>query len=70
MIDKQPIEGGVEILLVAQYAAETGTSSCLKGHKARMYNLPFGIGFISETDVKNYGLFYCVYHFIPLKTIY
>ena len=39
--DQHPIQGGVEILLESLYATETGISSGLMGHLARIQTLPF-----------------------------
>ena len=39
-MDWHPIQGGVEIFLVAS-CSETGISSCLVGRLARMQTLPF-----------------------------
>ena len=40
-MDWPPIQGGVEILLVASSATETGISSDLMGHLAPMQTFPF-----------------------------
>ena len=41
VMDKHPIQAGVEILLVASYAKETGIRSALLGHLAQMQTSPY-----------------------------